>query len=189
MAEFFSQLSDEHKTALESAPVFFVATAPQDGRINLSPKGMDSLRVLSPMQVAYLDLTGSGNETSAHLRENDRITLMICSFTRNALILRIYGRARNVQPDDTEWESLIGHFPAIAGTRQIFVIDVESVQTSCGYAVPQMELVAERQTLVKWAEGKGDEGLATYRSQKNMVSIDGRPTGLKPQLNQEDEVQ
>ncbi len=178
MAEFFTALEQSHREALESAPVYFVATAPAQGRINLSPKGMDSLRVLGPTRIAYLDLTGSGNETAAHLLENDRITLMICSFTRNALILRVYGRGRSIQPGDAEWDDLIAHFPVIAGTRQIFSIDVETVQTSCGYAVPQMELVAERQTLVKWAEGKGDEGLADYRSTKNMVSIDGMPTGL-----------
>lgn len=187
MAEFFDTLNDSHEDALETAPVFFVATAPLEGRINLSPKGLDSLRVLSPAQLAYLDLTGSGNETAAHLRENDRITLMVCSFTRNALILRVYGRGRSVQPGDAEWDALLARFPATPGTRQIFVIDVESVQTSCGYAVPQMEMVAERQTLNKWSDGKGDQGLAEYRAQNNMVSIDGKPTGLYPQHNQEEE--
>jgi len=178
MAEIFAALEQSHREALEAAPVYFVATAPAEGRINLSPKGMDSLRVLSPTRLAYLDLTGSGNETAAHLLENDRITLMIYSFNRNALILRVYGRGRSVQAGDSEWDCLIGKFPAIAGIRQIFSIDVETVQTSCGYAVPQMELIAERQTLVKWAEGKGEQGLADYRSTKNMVSIDGMPTGL-----------
>lgn len=179
MAEFFSALEPQHSEALASAPVFFVATAPKEGRINLSPKGMDTLRVLSPTRIAYLDLTGSGNETAAHLLENDRITLMICSFTRTAQILRVYGHAHNVQPSDAGWDALISHFSPIAGTRQIFVIDVDCVQTSCGYAVPQMELVAERQTLVKWAEGKGADGLAEYRSAKNTLSIDGLPTGLQ----------
>ena len=189
MAEFFSELTESHRNALETAPVFFVATAPSEGRINLSPKGMDSLRVLSPSQIAYLDLTGSGNETAAHLMENERITLMVCSFTRTALILRVYGKAKNVQPGDEEWDTLLARFPAMAGTRQIFVIDIESVQTSCGYAVPQMEMVAERQTLLKWAKGQSDEGLAEYRSRKNMVSIDGRPTGLYSPLNQKEETQ
>lgn len=179
MAQFFDALEPDHEKALADAPVFFVATAAPQGRINLSPKGMDTLRVLSPSQIAYLDLTGSGNETAAHILADNRITLMICSFTRTALILRVYGRARSVQPGDAEWGGLIGHFPDIAGTRQIFVIDVESVQTSCGYAVPQMELRAERQTLVKWAENKGQQGLTEYRFTKNQVSIDGLPTGLQ----------
>jgi len=179
MAEFFSALEPKHEDALRAAPVFFVATAPRDGRINLSPKGMDTLRVLSPTQIAYLDLTGSGNETAAHLRVDNRITLMICSFTRNALILRAYGKARNIQPGEDEWDELLPHFTDIAGSRQIFVIDVETVQTSCGYAVPEMELVAERQTLRKWAEGKAPEQLNEYRTLKNSVSIDGLPTGIK----------
>lgn len=179
MAEFFSALEPKHEEALRAAPVFFVATAPREGRINLSPKGMDSLTVLSPTQIAYLDLTGSGNETSAHLREDSRITVMVCSFTRNALILRVYGRGRNVQPGEPGWDALLAHFPKIEGTRQIFVIDVETVQTSCGYAVPEMDLVAERETLVKWAQAKGDEGLKQYRAEKNATSIDGLPTGLK----------
>lgn len=178
MAQFFDALEPDHEKALADAPVFFVATAASQGRINLSPKGMDTLRVLSATQVAYLDLTGSGNETAAHLLADNRITLMICSFTRTALILRVYGSARNVQPGEPEWDGLICHFPNLAGARQIFVVDVESVQTSCGYAVPQMEFVAERQTLVKWAHGKGPEDLAEYRSTKNRVSIDGLPTGI-----------
>lgn len=178
MAEFFDALEPAHEEALESAPVFFVATAASEGRINLSPKGMDSLRVLSQKQIAYLDLTGSGNETAAHILANNRITLMICSFTRKALILRIYGQARSVKPRDADWQELRSQFGDFPGVRQIFVIDIDSVQTSCGYAVPQMELVAERQTLVKWAEGKGEDGLIDYRKTKNTVSIDGLPTGL-----------
>ncbi|MGD9810182.1 MAG: pyridoxamine 5'-phosphate oxidase family protein [Sphingobium sp.] len=178
MAQFFSSLEPDHEQELLAAPVFFVASAPKNGRINLSPKGMDTLRVLSPNRIAYLDLTGSGNETAAHLKEDDRITLMVCSFTRKALILRVYGHARNVQPGEQEWGDLIAHFDEIPGTRQIFVIEVDSVQTSCGYAVPQMELVAERQTLRKWAEGQSDEQLRDYRARKNSTSIDGHPTGI-----------
>lgn len=183
MAEFFEALEPKHCEALKEAPVYFVATAAPEGRVNLSPKGMDTLRVLSPNQIAYLDLTGSGNETAAHLLQRNRITLMVCSFTRTALILRVYGTARSVKPRDAEWDELIGNFPQITGTRQIFVIDVETVQTSCGYAVPQMELVAERQTLVKWAEAKTDEDLAEYRAQKNATSIDGYPTGWQTPSN------
>ena len=177
MADFFDKLEPAHAQMLTDAPLYFVATAAAEGRINLSPKGYDTLRVLSPETVAYLDLTGSGNETAAHLLQVNRITLMVCSFNRNALILRVYGSARSVKPGDAEWPELIAQFDELPGTRQIFVISVESVQTSCGYAVPQMEVVAERETLIKYAENKGPEGLADYRQQKNLFSIDGFPTG------------
>lgn len=179
MSEFFDQLDDKHIAMLEAAPVFFVATAPREGgRINLSPKGLDSLRVLAPDRLAYLDLTGSGNETAAHLHENGRITLMVCAFDSAALILRVYGRGRSVQPADAEWETLAAHFTILPGTRQIFVIDVESVQTSCGWGVPKMAFERERETLIKWATNKGIDGIAP-RYDKNRSSIDGLPTGLK----------
>jgi len=182
MAEFFSALEPAHEAVLAAAPVYFIATAGPEGHVNLSPKGLNTLRVLSSTQLAYLDLTGSGNETAAHIRLANRITLMVCSFTRTALILRVYGTARSVQPGDDEWAALYSHFMALPGARQIFVIDVETVQTSCGYAVPQMELVAERQTLVKWAAGKSAAELDEYRANKNVTSIDGYPTGLQPHL-------
>ncbi|MDG2004579.1 MAG: pyridoxamine 5'-phosphate oxidase family protein [Novosphingobium sp.] len=178
MAEMFDALEPAHEQALTAAPVFFVTTAAPQGRINLSPKGMDTLRVLSPSQIAYLDLTGSGNETAAHVLVDDRITLMICSFGRNALILRVYGHARSVKPQAAEWQDLHERFGQFPGVRQIFVIDIDAVQTSCGYAVPQMELIAERETLVKWTESKGEEGMIEYRELKNTVSIDRLPTGL-----------
>lgn len=183
MAQFFPALEPAHEQMLAEAPMFFVATAAADGRVNVSPKGLDTLRVLSPEQLAYLDLTGSGNETAAHLLQINRITLMICSFTRTALILRVYGTARSVQPGDGEWDALLANFPQIPGTRQIFVIDIETVQTSCGYAVPQMELVAHRDTLVKWAQNKGPQELSAYRAEKNLLSIDSYPTGLQSPSN------
>ena len=179
MSEFFGQLQDKHIAMLEAAPVFFVATAPREGgRINLSPKGLDSLRALAPDRLAYLDLTGSGNETAAHLLDNGRITLMVCAFDAAALILRVYGSGRSVQPADAEWEGLAARFTLLPGTRQIFVIDVESVQTSCGWGVPKMAFERERETLVKYAVNKGIEGIAP-RYPKNRASIDGLPTGLK----------
>lgn len=184
MSEFFAALEPAHQDLLLSSPIFFVATAAADGRVNVSPKGLDTLRVLAPDRVAYLDLTGSGNESAAHILQCNRITLMVCSFTRNAMILRLYGSARSVQPGDAEWAELADRFTLLPGTRQIFVIDIESVQTSCGYAVPQMELVAPRQALVKWAEGKSDDELEAYRARKNVASIDGYPTGLQTRSNQ-----
>ena len=183
MAQFFPSLEPAHVEMLEAAPLFFVATAAPDGHVNVSPKGLDTLRILSPTQLAYLDLTGSGNETAAHILQCNRITLMICSFTRMALILRVYGSARSVQPGDSDWPALSAEFPEIPGTRQIFVIDIETVQTSCGYAVPQMEVVAQRETLVKWAQAKTPQELDAYHAKKNLVSIDSFPTGLRSPSN------
>lgn len=175
---FFDTLPPTLRDFIEAQHIFFVATAPADGRVNLSPKGMDTFRVLSPNRVAYLDLTGSGNETAAHLLENGRVTLMFCSFGAKPLILRLYGRGVSHPPGSAAFEELASLFPTLEGTRQIFDIEVDSVQSSCGYAVPQMELVAERQTLVESARKKGEAGMADYRRRKNQISIDGRPTGL-----------
>ena len=158
--------------------LFFVGTAGEEGRVNVSPKGMDSFRVLSPTLCGYLDVTGSGNETSTHLKHDGRITLMFNSFTRNALIYRIYGKGRVVRKGSAEYDTLVGNFEDLPGARQIILIDVESTQTSCGYAVPEMELKSERQTLRKWAEKKGDEGITAYQKSSNTVSIDGLDTGL-----------
>ena len=179
MAEFFDALNDKHIAMITAQPVFFVATAAAEGRINLSPKGYDAFRVLSPARVAYLDLGGSGNETHAHLAADQadagRITLMFCNFQQPALILRIYGRGRAVLPQDAEWEALAAHFALLPGTRQIFEIAVESVQTSCGYGVPLMHLETERETLVKYhrqADPAAWEAMTAGRTR----SIDGLPT-------------
>lgn len=157
--------------------MFFVGTAPLSaaGHVNLSPKGLDSFRVLSPSRVAYLDLTGSGNETAAHLHENGRITFMFCSFGKAPMILRLYGRGWVVQPGDEAWEELAGHFPPHPGVRQIVAAEVAFVQTSCGYGVPRMEVLGQRDTLTRWVESKGEEGLKTYRATKNARSLDGLP--------------
>lgn len=177
MADFFTALEPRHEALLAAAPVYFIATAPKDGRINLSPKGMDTLRVISPAEVAYLDLSGSGNETAAHLLDDGRITLMVCSFDRTAMILRLYGHGRSVQPADAGWADLLAHFPDIPGTRQIIRINIDSVQTSCGYAVPVMDVVRERDTLRKYAASLGEDALLEKRA-RNLQSIDGLPTGL-----------
>ncbi|RMF11706.1 MAG: pyridoxamine 5'-phosphate oxidase family protein [Alphaproteobacteria bacterium] len=173
MAEFYDEIPDKLAVFIEQQPIFFVATAAAGGRINLSPKGMDSFRVLGTRQVAYLDLTGSGNETAAHLQHDGRITVMFCSFSRNPLILRLYGHGTTVQAGSERWNRLAPQFPDYPGARQIIVIDVVSVQTSCGYGVPEMKLIRERPTLAKWAEAKGEDGLAEYRRKNNAVSIDG----------------
>jgi hypothetical protein len=176
MASFLPSLNDDLIDFIREQKIFFTATAPSDGRINLSPKGMDTFRCLDYSRVAYLDLTGSGNETSAHLMENGRITVMFCSFTAKPLILRLYGAGRVVLPRDPHWEGLFPLFDACPGARQIIEIRIDSVQTSCGYAVPVYALVEERQSLVKWADHKGKEGLTAYWKEKNRISIDGLPT-------------
>jgi len=175
MADFFDTLSDKHIAMIAKQPVFFVATAAEDARINLSPKGYDAFRVLAPDRVAYLDLAGSGNETHAHLAADGRITLMFCNFDRPALILRIYGRGRPILPQDAEWDELAAHFMLLPGTRQIFVIDVESVQTSCGWGVPFMAYEAERPTLKKaHAQSEPEQWMAKVADRT--TSIDGLPT-------------
>jgi hypothetical protein len=171
-------ISPELRAFIETQRVFFVATAPAgpDGHVNVSPKGMDTFRVLSPTRVAYLDLTGSGNETAAHLLENGRITFMFCAFEGKPTIVRLYGRGRAVPIESSRGAELRPHFPALPGARQIVVADLTRVQTSCGFGVPLMQFADERDALVRWAEARGDEGLMAYREQKNRRSIDGMPT-------------
>ncbi|MFZ3040980.1 MAG: pyridoxamine 5'-phosphate oxidase family protein [Thiobacillus sp.] len=178
MARFHPALEDKHRTFIAAQKLFFTATGTADSHLNLSPKGMDSLRVLSDSRVAYLDLTGSGNETAAHLKHDGRMTLMWCGFDTDPLILRLYGRGRAVRRQDAEWGELRRHFPALPGERQLIVLDIESVQTSCGYAVPRYAYQGERDTLARWAEKKGAVGLLDYWREKNQVSIDGLSTGL-----------
>lgn len=178
MADFLEELSDKHQAFIAAQPVFFVGTAPGKGRINLSPKGQDTFRILSPKRVAYLDITGSGNETAAHILDDGRVTIMFMSFSRNAWILRIYGQGSFARPGSDEYERHIGLFPDYPAIRQIIFVDMESGSTSCGYGVPEMELVRPRETMAKWAEAKGEDGIREYQKEKNSKSIDGLPTGL-----------
>jgi len=177
MAKQFTALDDTHRAFIERQKIFFVASAAPAGRVNLSPKGMDSLRVFSPNRVAYLDLTGSGNETSAHVEACGRLTMMFCAFDGAPMIMRLYGRGSILRGGTTEYEALLPHFVEIFGARQIVQLDIETVQTSCGYAVPLFEHREDRPNLVRWAENKGVEGLKAYREEKNVRSIDGLPTG------------
>lgn len=185
MAKLHEEITDSIRGFIEKQPLFFVASAPlsAEGHVNMSPKGQDSFRVLSRDRVAYLDLIGSGNETSAHLLENQRITLMWCSFEGKPDIVRLFGKGRVVLPGDAEWETLRALFPDHVGTRQIIVADIHRVQTSCGYAVPLMAYVGDRDTLARWAQAKGEDGLASYVCEKNSESIDGLPTPLGVQIN------
>ena len=174
--DFTDHITPDHEAMIARQAVYFVATAANEGRINLSPKGLaDSFKVLGPNRVAYLDLGGSGNETHAHLAADGRITIMMCNFEQPALILRIYGRGRPVLPQDDDWAELAGHFSLLPGTRQIFDIAVESVQTSCGWGVPVMQLDKERETLVKY-HAQSDPAKWEAKMAGRTRSIDGLPT-------------
>ena len=178
MAKFYSELTEELCDFISRQHLFFTATAAAEGRINLSPKGMDSFCCLDRQTVAYLDVTGSGNETAAHLRADGRITVMFCSFDTQPVILRLYGQGRVVRPRDAEWNTMIRLFTPLSGARQIMVVKVGSAQTSCGYGVPLYRYEGERGTLQRWADKKGARGLADYWREKNQTSIDGLPTRL-----------
>ncbi len=178
MADFFQNLEAKHREFIEQQKVFFTASAPEEGRINLSPKGMESFHCYSDKLVGYLDMVGSGNETAAHIKQDGRLTIMFCSFGEQPLIMRLYGQGRVVQPDDKDWADYSACLPQYKGTRQIILLAIDCVQTSCGYGVPRMEFVSERPTLKKWAEKKSEQELAEYQINNNRVSIDGLETGL-----------
>jgi hypothetical protein len=177
MAQRYPELNEELSAFIRQQKLYFVATA-SDGHINLSPKGMDSLRILNPNTVAWLNVTGSGNETAAHVLEDGRMTLMFCAFEGKPIILRLYGKAKVYHAYDEEWPDLAGHFELLPGARQIFVLDIALVQTSCGLGVPYLDYQGERGKLIDWATDRGPEGLKEYWGRKNQVSLDGKPTGI-----------
>jgi Pyridoxamine 5'-phosphate oxidase len=181
MAKMFDRIEPALKEFIERQHMFFTASATANSRINLSPKGSDSLRVIGPNQVAYLDQTGSGNEAAAHLRADGRLTIMFCAFEGAPMILRLYGRGKSLPRGGDAYETLLadafnGDEPP--GARQIVVLDVEFAQTSCGYSVPLYDYKAERQTLKNWAARRGEDGIRDYWREKNVASIDGLPTGM-----------
>lgn len=179
MGKFFTELTPSHRAFIAEQRMYFTASAPREGRVNVSPKGLDTFRALSPKRVGYLDGTGSGNETAAHLADNSRITFMFCAFAGAPLILRLYGHGRAIHPRDAEWTQLRPLFgPPLPGERQLIVAEIDSVQTSCGFAVPLFEYQEDRLILNEWAEKKGPAGVAAYWAEKNQRSIDGLPTGL-----------
>ncbi len=178
MGKQFSKLSDQLTDFIGRQPLFFVATAPGAGKVNCSPKGMDSLRVLSPNRIVWLNVTGSGNETAAHVLENGRMTLMWCAFSGPPLILRTYGEAKMIQSADPEWAALSDHLPDIPGARQIFDLRIDMVQTSCGMAVPYLDFKEDRNLLREWSAKKSEQELKDYHQEKNSQSLDGLPTGL-----------
>jgi len=181
MSEFFDRVTDEHRAFIAKQPVFFVATAAEGARINLSPKGMDSFRVLGDKRVGYLDVGGSGNETQAHLNADGRATIMFCAFESPALILRIYGRGRAILPQDERWDALAPHFALLPGTRQIFEFDVDSVQNSCGWGVPFMTFERERHTLSKYHAAQ-DPVARLAKIADRTTSIDGLPQRVQDRL-------
>ncbi len=180
MAKQYPSLDDELSDFIRQQKLFFVATA-SDGHINLSPKGMDTLRILDANTVAWLNVTGSGNETAAHVLEDGRMTMMFCAFEGRPLILRLYGKARVYHAHDAEWPHWTRHFNLLPGTRQIFVLDIDLVQTSCGLGVPFFDYQGERGKLIDWANDRGPEGIHEYWGRKNSLSLDGRPTGIFPE--------
>ena len=183
MAKQFEHLEPQHIAFIEKQSMYFVATAAHDGMVNLSPKGLDSFRIIDESKIIWLNLTGSGNETAAHLKINPRITIMFCSFSKTPQILRIYGKGSVIQANDNDWNNWLSRFKDYPGARQIITIDIESIQTSCGFAVPLAESMVERDTLQKWAGNKGEEGIKEYWKEKNQTSLDGYPTYL---FNKED---
>ncbi|MBI3897308.1 MAG: pyridoxamine 5'-phosphate oxidase family protein [Gammaproteobacteria bacterium] len=178
MGKQYSALSDELANFIKQQKIFFVATAPHAGRVNVSPKGMDSLRVVDRTTVAWLNVTGSGNETAAHVLENRRMTIMFCAFESKPVILRLYGQAQTYHARDPEWDHWLAQFEPIPGARQIFVLSIELVQTSCGFGVPLFSYDGERELLRHWAEKKGSDGLLQYWREKNQVSLDGLKTAV-----------
>jgi len=179
MAKQFPRIEDEHRVFIEKQKIFFVGSAAPTGRVNVSPKGMDALRVLGPNRVAYLDLTGSGNETSAHVGacDDNRLTIMFCAFEGLPMIMRLYGHGTIHRLGTSRYEALLPRFTDTPGARQIVQLDVDMLQTSCGYAVPFFDYREDRPNLVRWAENKGEDGLEQYRREKNSMSLDGIPTG------------
>ncbi len=181
MSKSFPELSAEHQAFIAAQKIFFVGSAAREGRVNLSPKGLDTFRVLSPRAAGYLDSTGSGNETAAHLAENGRVTFMFCAFAGPPLILRLYGRGRVVFPRSPDWSTLRPHFgPPLPGERQLIVAEIERVQTSCGFAVPFFEHTGPRHVLTDYWTKKDPAALGRYWAEKNTRSIDGLPTHLLP---------
>lgn len=178
MAKMRKNLTDKLKGFIEKQRIFFVATAGAEGRVNLSPKGYDALRILNDNQVVWLNLTGSGNETAAHLLESNRITIMFCSFAGKPLILRLYGVGKTIHQYDDDWDSYGNLFPDYPGKRQLILMDIDLVQTSCGFGVPFYDYIENRDNLTRHWAAAGQEGVLDYWTKHNQHSIDGQPTRI-----------
>ncbi len=176
MGQKFDNLNQGHIDFINKQHIFFIGSAGREGFVNVSPKGMNTLKVLSPNRVIWLNHTGSGNETAAHVAENGRMTIMWCSFDKKPLILKLYGDAKAIHPRDKEWDEMCGYFDTFVGTRQFFELNISLVLSSCGYGVPRYEYMSERDTLIKWGDNLGDDGVKKYWKEKNQVSLDGKET-------------
>ncbi len=178
MAKQFDAINDDHRGFIEAQHMFFCGSAAPDGRVNISPKGMDSLRIIGPNRIIWRNLTGSGNETAGHLARQNRMTLMWCGLTARPMIMRAYGTAKTLHPRDAGFTEAASHFPPLLGARQFYDMTVEMLQTSCGYAVPFFDYAGERDVLAKWNEDKGPDGIETYWDTRNRTTIDGMPTHI-----------
>ncbi len=178
MAKQFDTLEADHQKFIGEQHLFFTGSAAADGLVNVSPKGMDTLHIADPNRIIWMNLTGSGNETAGHILENPRVTLMWCSFTTRPLIMRVYGTAKAINPGDDEWDAHASHFPPHRGARQIFDVQVDMVQTSCGWGVPFMDFNRDRDTMQKYIDGKTDQGFRDSWVKNNAVTLDGKPTGV-----------
>jgi hypothetical protein len=174
MGTRYTELNNSVKDFIAKQKIFFVATATANSRVNLSPKGMDSFKVLDNNRIIWLNVTGSGNETSAHIQENPRMTIMWTAFEGKPLILRLYGSAKIISPNDKDWQKLYANFKPLAGARQIFDVQIDLVQTSCGMGTPFFDYVEQREQLNEWAKNKGEQGIKDYWDEKNSISIDGK---------------
>lgn len=183
MGKKMTEIPEPIQEFIKKQKVFFVGTAAPTGRVNVSPKGMDSFKVINANKVVWLNLTGSGNETAAHLLQNNRMTIMWCAFEGAPMILRLYGSAKIYHLGEPEFDQYVPQFEDQHGARQVVVMNVDMVMTSCGFGVPLMDFTEKRTTLTEWSERKGDEGLKKYWEEKNVVSIDGFDTGMKDHLN------
>ncbi|MCV9885531.1 pyridoxamine 5'-phosphate oxidase family protein [Metabacillus halosaccharovorans] len=174
MGTVYSSILPQHEEFIKKQRIFFVGSAPlnEEGHVNISPKGYDVLRIFSPNEVAYLDLTGSGNETSAHLIDNGRVTFMFLAFEGPPMILRLYGRGKVILPESSEWDNMAKHFEILPGSRQIVHANIDTVKTSCGFSVPFYSYNGERDTLKQWAENKSEQDLENYWKKKNSISMD-----------------
>jgi predicted pyridoxine 5'-phosphate oxidase superfamily flavin-nucleotide-binding protein len=182
MGKIYPTIDDSIRKFIEAQPLFFVGSAPLDpgGHVNVSPKGLDTLRVLGPQTIAYLDLTGSGIETVSHLKENGRVVLMFCAFQGPPKIFRLYGQGRVIEPEQTEFADLAAHFAQREGTRAIILVNVSRISDSCGFGVPLLQYEGERNQLSDWVHKLGPDGLQTYRQEKNQRSIDHIPGLERP---------
>jgi hypothetical protein len=178
MGKKYSEISDNLTQFIENQKIFFVGTAAADGRVNISPKGMDSLRIIDANRVLWLSVTGSGNETSAHVQENPRMTIMFIALEGKPMILRLYGNARVIHKSDSDWEDCASLFELLPGARQIFDLTIDLVHTSCGMGVPFYNYTGERDQLNAWANKKGEEGIKEYWREKNEESLDGKITHI-----------